>query len=231
MITTFLYNMGRVGSNSINRALYDNGVNTLHAHWLSGEFPEAEFATTKEKIVRLLQKDEAPPLKIIVPIREPMARNLSAFVFNSIKYGISGRQETPEELQSLFIERYNIHFPDLWFERELMKNLSFDPFKKKFNYRKGYKFYRAGKHKLVILRLENAERAFPKIAKKFLGIRGASLPHKSNLETKKYIGAKYKKLKELTYPKDFVERVYNLKYVSHFYTEEEIEELTKKWTT
>jgi len=222
--------MGRVGSNSINRALYNSGVETLHAHWLSGEVPEIEFPTSKPKVLRIIKSGEVPPLKIITPIREPMARNLSAFMFSSIRYGVSGRTETAEELQALFLEKYNIHYPDLWFEKELMTTFDFNPFEKKFNHKRGYSIYKVGKHRLLILRLEDANRVLPTALRKLLGIWNIQMVHERSLKDAKYIGEKYSQLKNLEYPTEFLDRVYNLKYVKHFYTEEEIESFRQYWS-
>lgn len=228
MHTTFLYQMGRVGSGSLNASLYESGIKTTHGHWIS-DYSNPEFSTPKAKIVKLIQDSKCQPLKILTPIREPMARNLSAFTFSLIKYGVSGRLETPEELQKLFIEKYPIEYPDIWFEQELMRTFNFNPFVKKFNYRKGYQFYKIGKHKLLIYRLENIEQVYNGVLQKFLGVRNLKLLHKSNLGTKKYIGNKYEILKGLSYPEEFLERVYNLKYVNHFYTEREIDEFKQTW--
>lgn len=222
--------MGRVGSGSINQALYDKGINALHAHWLSGDFPEAEFPTTKLKVIKWIQEDKFDFLNIITPIREPMARNLSAFTFSLIKYGASGRQETIEELQNLFLTKYNYAFPDLWFYNELIKNFKFNPFKKRFNHKKGYSIYKYKQYKFLILRLEDAPKILPEALRKFLKIRKIEMPHKSILETKKYIGEKYRALKTLKYPEEYLEKVYNLQYVKHFYTENEIEKFKERWS-
>jgi hypothetical protein len=222
--------MGRVGSTAINQTLHDNGITAHHAHWLSGKFPEAEFETTKLKILRMIQAGETQPLKIITPVREPMARNLSAFIFSLIKYGVSGRQETVEELQTLFLEKYNYAYPDLWFEHELLHTFNFSPFEEKFNHKRGYNLYKINKHRLLILRLEDADRVLPTALRKLLGVRGIQMIHGRSLEDAKYIGEKYKQLKNIKYPKDYVDKVYDLTYVKHFYTEEEIVTFKQKWS-
>jgi hypothetical protein len=221
--------MGKVGSGSINHALYNKGIETLHAHWMSGEFPEAEFPTTKLKILNKIKNDEVPPLKVITPIREPLGRNLSAFMYNLIKYGISGRQETVEELYHLFIEKYNIYYPDLWFEKELMSTFNFNPFNKKFNHRKGYQIYNVGKHKILIIRLENADKVLPRAIHKLLRVRGVQMIHHNNFEEKKYVGHKYKELKTKKFSREFLDKIYDLKYAKHFYTEKELEKFKDRY--
>jgi hypothetical protein len=221
--------MGKVGSGSINRALHSKGIHTLHAHWMTGDFPEAEFPTTKPKIVKSIRNDTIAPLKVIVPIREPMARNLSAFAYNLIKYGATGRQETVEELYGLFLDKYNIHYPDLWFESELLANFDLDPYSFEFDHRKGYKIYKAGRHEVLIIRLEDAERVLAKAVRKFLKVRGVEMIHHNNFEQKKYIGHKYKELKTMKYPGEFVNRNYGLRYAQHFYTEAERQLFKDSW--
>jgi hypothetical protein len=111
-----------------------------------------------------------------------------------------------------------------------MKTFDFNPFDKRFNYKKGYQFYKNDKHRFLILRLEDFNRILSTALRKFLRVKKIEMVHKSNLETKKYIGEKYKQLKELKYPRDFLDRVYGLKYVNHFYTKEEIENFKNKWS-
>jgi hypothetical protein len=221
--------MGRVGSNTVAKILHNAGIKHLHAHWLSGEFPDAEFPTTKLKIINLIKSNKSPPLKVIVPIREPLARNLSAFTFSLIKYGISGRGSTSKKLKELFLNKYNIYYPDLWFEKELMDIFDFDPFLSSFNYKRGYKIYKSGKHKFLIYRLEDIKKALRPALRKFLGIKKFEITHESNLGTKKYIGDSYTDLKNETFPKEFLDKIYNLKYVNHFYTNDEIRIFKEKW--
>lgn len=214
----------------MDKALYNRGIRTIHAHWLSGEFPKAEFPTTKEKLIKLIHNGETPPLKVITPIREPMRRNISAFMFNVIKYGTSGRQETPQQLQQLFIEKYDIFYPQRWFDEELLSTFKeFNPFEVGFPYKKGYKIYKAGKNKHLIIRLEDADMVFSKAIKQLLGVRNVEMIHINKLEDKKYIGQKYLEMTKLKYPKEFVEKVYSQKYVQHFYTQDEIEKFKNKY--
>lgn len=229
MITTFLYQMGKVGAQSINHALYDKGINILRAHWLSGDFPEAEFPTAKPKILEGIRSGKIYPLDIISSVREPMARNLSAFVFNLIRYGSSGRQKTPEQLKKMFMDRYDITYPDKWFSKELCRTFDFNIYDLKFDHSLGYSTYKVGKHNLLIVRLEDANRVLPKAIEEFLGISGVAMPHRNKLSSRAYVGYKYKKLKTFKFSENFLDKVYNLEYVKHFYTENEIKKFKNSW--
>jgi hypothetical protein len=53
--------------------------------------------------------------------------------------------------------------------------------------------------------------------------------HHNNFEEKKYIGHKYKELKTKKFPEEFVNNTYVLKYVKHFYTENERNGFKLRW--
>lgn len=224
----FVYQMGKVGSGSITRIIHDSGEKPLHGHWIAHAWPKGEFQTPKPKIVK--EFDQLHPMKVVTPIREPVARNISAFFQNMGKYCKDSRNVPVEKLQAILLEEYNIHYPDQWFELELMKVFKLDPFKEKFDYQKGYKTYQAGKHKFLILRLEDADRVVPGALKKFLGINGVKMIRRHiRVERTQYVGQQYKEFLRLPFPEEFLDRCYNLKYAQHFYTEEERYLYKLKW--
>lgn len=222
--------MGKVGSTSIDNTLFKSNINCIHAHWMRGKFPQSEFPTNKPELVRKIKSKDTDPLKVIVPIREPLSRALSAFTFNLIKYGVSGRQESVNDIYNLFLKEYDIHYPDRWFETELMCTFDFNPFESKFDYKKGYKIYKVNKHRILIIRLEDCNRSFTKAIHKLLGIKNVEMIHINKLETKKYIGDKYAQLKLRKFSNSFLDKIYNLNYVKHFYTKREINNFRKGWS-
>jgi len=224
--------MGKVGSVSINHALRDKGIKTLHAHWMQGEYPRSEFPTNKSKIVYKVKNNKTPPLKIITLIREPVGRNISAFFQNMPKYHSNIAKISVEGLQDIFLNKYIIDYPDLWFKYELMDLFNFDPFKERFDYKKGYKIYKTGKHKILILRLEDCDRILSEALYKLLKVKNIKMLRRNVTDEKGHITArtKYKEFKLLSFPEEFLDKNYNLKYAKHFYKKEELDNFKSNWS-
>jgi hypothetical protein len=223
--------MGKVGSGSINHALHDKGIHTLHAHWMQGLYPKSEFPTNKLKIIKRVKENKTPPLKVITIVREPVGRNISAFFQNMPKYCLDLQNTDVEELQDIFLNKYLIEYPDLWFKNEIMDLFNFDPFKEKFDYKKGYKIYKAGKHKILILRLEDCDRILPEAIYKLLKVKNVNMIRRNVTANKGHIVSrnKYKEFKSLTFPEEFFNKNYKLKYAKHFYTQKELETFKQGW--
>lgn len=208
----FVYQMGKVGSSAVVASLRYAGVkeNIYYAHWLHHGFPEAEFAVINPKLAKRVK--EGKGLDVITMVREPVARNLSAFYATS-------KDPTKEN----FINNYNIYYPDEWIKNELY-TLGIDIYSYPFNYNKGYKIYKGARHRILAIRLEDANRVFEESIRKFLGIQGCSFLTKNKQQDKKY-----KRLKKESFSEKFLRRNYNLEYAQYFYTEKEISKYMEKW--
>ena len=232
MQNTLLYTMGKVGSISVGNVLAKHGIRPLHGHWVSNDHPIGEFPTLKPQFGRVIGNSSS--LRVITLIREPVARNISAF-FQSLvffkKYCEDYPKTSAEDLQKIFIEHYDIHYPDRWFELEIMKWFDFDPFKTKFRHKKGYQIYKADKqHRILILRLEDANRCVPEAFHKLLGIKNAKMLDMNTFKDKKRgTGERYCKFLSLPFPEEFLDRNYNLKYAKHFYTKDELAKFKQSW--
>lgn len=231
--TTLLYQMGKVGSTSINYALHEKGISVIHSHWMYHKYPEAEFSTLKLNLVRDIKKGKSPPLKVITPVREPLGRNLSAFFQDINRYTDKYRSMSSDEIQTCFVNNYPVSYPDKWFRKELMDLFEFDPFQEDFDTDVGYKIYNAGKHQILILRLEDAERVLPTAIEHLLGKSNVQMLKKNSFLLRHkdtFLGKHYKELKSATYPKDFIDKNYSLEYAQTFYSDKEIDSFLEKWS-
>lgn len=224
-----VYNMGKVGSTSIAEVIMEKFKGTLKSHWMNYELPIAEFYTDRPYLMGAIYHNEAD-FKTVIPIREPMSRNISAFWQLLYEYVDGYRKDrTVEELHQIFMDVYNVEFPDQWFRKEPMEVLGFEPYKIPFDCEQGYQIY---DDKFLVIRLEDADRVLTKALHEFLGVDGIQMRHShprkkvNNLNVEK----EYAEFKSLKYPKEFVDRTYALEYVNHFYTPEEIQKFRDKWS-
>ena len=221
--------MGKVGSTSIVNGLLKHEFEATKAHWLHHLYPEGEFPTVRPDIKERLHE----PLNVIVPIREPMARNISAFFQKIDFYEFALDKTSVDKLYKTFLNKYRITYPDEWFRKELTYTFAVDPYGVPFNHSDGYQFYQDGVNTILIIRLEDCERVLPEAMEKLVGVPiqmkrdNASDAIKRRFGIEKY----YRIFKNLKFPKHFVDKHYELEYAKHFYTEKEIQEFKKKWTS
>lgn len=122
-----VYQMGKVGSKSIDFALRNAGYrNVIHLHSIRQD-SRSYYA---RKLYRRLKIEEKQTI-IISAVREPISRNVSAF-FESLHAYIDKdwRSYTANELFEIFKLKYQHKYPVHWFETELEYNTGYDIFDK-----------------------------------------------------------------------------------------------------
>ena len=195
----------------------------------------------------LIDKFDGQKCKIISLTRDPIARNLSTFFENlefeqtskndiyTIKsdyYGIDPIIVTSlnlDRLTNFFFERLNHNSPLVFFDNEIKTVLGIDIYSSEFPKSKGYKIYQGEKADLLIIRLEDLNRCIHQAFNEFLGLNEINLV-KTNIGGEKEYADIYSKFKNyIVLPESYINKMYRSKYMLHFYSEEEIEQLKVKW--
>lgn len=185
--------------------------------------------------------------KIISLTRDPIARNLSAFFENleftqinengsylveSAYYKIRALKvniNNLENLVSLFFDRLYHESPLDFFDRELKKVFGIDVYSSEFPKSKGYKVYEGEKADALIIRLENLNQCGQLAFKKFFNIDSVNLIG-SNIGSEKEYATLYSRFKkDIRFPDSYINKLYQSKYVQHFYSDEEIKQFRYKW--
>ena len=185
--------------------------------------------------------------KVITLTRDPVARNISTFFENlefktidaSQKFEIiSDYYDIPatlinlddlEKLKALFLERMNHNSPLEFFERELKGVFGIDIYKSAFPRYVGYKIYKDKIADVLVIRLETLNECAQKAFKEFLDIDNFSLIVE-NVSADKIYADLYQRFKDnIVLPNSYIDKLYNSKYMRHFYSEEEINALSEKW--
>jgi len=102
-----VHTMGRCGSVSVAGALMKERLNVIHVHRLRGENADRDAVS---QICNHLE--EKKPVRVITLIREPVARNISAYFTNHILWGV---KPTVED----FLNRYRHDIPLKWIPEQL----------------------------------------------------------------------------------------------------------------
>lgn len=130
MLNPIVFTMGKVGSTSVSTAIRRGGLGCMDFHVLSknfllnrvkgdaleGNLPSRNIVDSlyfhKNNIIKL-------PNLYITLVRDPIARNLSAYFQNQV----FGNIENPETIARHFCDHYNHTYPLSWFDREFNDNL------------------------------------------------------------------------------------------------------------
>jgi hypothetical protein len=181
-------------------------------------------------------------------VREPIARNISAFFQNlRLVYSYDYEQELTRkgqdavvsELLDLFREEYVARpeamrydgDPLTWFDEELKPVFGVDVFSAPFSFETGYSIYRGDGVRVLLMRLEDLGACAAKAFEAFLGIKGFR-PTPDNVGASKDYGALYRAfLDKVALPEEYMDFVYSSKYSRQFYSPAELAKFRARWSS
>lgn len=183
--------------------------------------------------------------KVITLVRDPIARNVSEFFYsidttkddphlpNFYKRYESNNIET-EELLERFLERFHekseeCQLPLRWFDTEFKSVLGIDIFSTDFPKSKGYQIVEGDHADVLILKLERIHEYCSEAFSQFLNLNEFSLVTANAARQKKYYPAFKSFMKLVDLPSGYVSKMYESKFVKHFYDDEEINFFWEKW--
>ena len=185
--------------------------------------------------------------KIVTLTREPIARNLSAFfenlqvahgehdgdyVIQSDYYGIEPltvNVDRPADIADLFFSLSRHDSPIEFFDREIRDIFGIDVYAEPFPADTGYKIYPGERADLLVLKLEKLSECAGQAFAEFLGINDFELVQR-NVGARKIYAPLYDAAKNnMKVPADYADRLYTSKYMTTFYSEEEIEAARQRW--
>ncbi|MGY4688464.1 putative capsular polysaccharide synthesis family protein [Salibacterium sp. K-3] len=249
-----VYQMGKVGSSSIETALEASEYEVEHIHSFHSPMTFEMFKNfrsvkyhlpiktrlrkrftglIKKRVFKLRRKKT----KIITLFREPISRNISMYfqdihipIFEAGKY-LDNRNEKyvgTNALRELFLEKFNHDYGIRWFDEEFKKAVGIDPYSIPYDKEKGIGFFENKHFKILLLKLENIDQLQSEI-QQFLEIDNFSF-NETNRGEKKWYSLLYKQFRSnLNLSNDYIQTLYTSKYMKHFYTSSEIEEFKSKW--
>ena len=197
------------------------------------------------------------PLKIICPIREPIARDVSAF-FHFYDYAVPGlfniKNTNLGETEKMFLEysgqiEPTDHFKDLlykhpvlandpiaqhqfgleWFDEHLKPLTRIDVYKQPFPIDRKWQIYRRGFTRVLVYRidLERSEQA--KLISRFLGIKLDELRPENRSEDKRYAELYSRFRESVKLPEQYIGRMHDSRLARHFWSPQELKTAADKW--
>jgi hypothetical protein len=183
--------------------------------------------------------------KVITMIRDPVARNVSAFFENLELFGFDYRSRLQSDsidaimpdLERLFREQYVDGSgatrvdsdPLTWFDEELKTVFDVDVFKRAFPVQQGFAIYHAPKAEILMMRLKDLNQHAGAAFKRFLGIETQLQPRDNVAAEKDYAPLYQRFLETFEMPESYLDQMYTSKVSQHFYTDEELERFRSRW--
>ena len=193
----------------------------------------------RNKIIKTILNDRLKSknnkkIKIITLVREPISREISRFfqnlhvlIYHSI-YIMRNDNTIHNDLIKLFEIYNNKRSTITYFDIEFRKFLKIDIYDFPFDKNKGYGIIQKKNLEILILKLEKLNE-LQEIIGKFLELKTFELISSNQAKTKWY-GPLYKEfIKNYVPNEDYLNLVYESKYMKHFYSEEEIKKFKNRW--
>ncbi len=234
-----VYTMGKVASSSTSKAILAAGLNCFDIHnmnhekilgtaqsWIKkGKFPPPNICVSMAHRDRLLIKKNR--CLYISLVRDPIARNLSAFFQNLHQMDDEVKNETdPDRLAAVFIETYQHDLPLQWFDREYKTELGIDVYSWPFD--RGKKYTQNESANTTLFRIDCADAVKSQVLSNALG-RQITVG-RLNVGSNKGYSTMYEKIKNLvSFPTGFLDQMYDSKFVRHFWLPNEIEDMKNNW--
>ena len=260
-----VFQMGRVGSNSISFAiqrypyLEEQGKDChfeikrtkeigdtiiLHSHSVT------VYGINRYRLTALWRARLGLPLKMICPIREPIARDVSIFFY---KYVDSRPNLITNadlgELKELFLEdnrpaqskthrlapandRITEHqFTLDWFDWHFRPLTRIDVYKHPFPIDRKWQIYNRGRVEVLLYRndLKNSEQA--ELISGFLGIKLDEIRPINQGKNKVYAELYSRFRESVKLPEQYIGRMHNSRFAQHFWSPQELKAAADKWRT
>lgn len=250
-----IYQMGRVGSKTIEYSLKERGLSPFHVHTLNhdarkkydkvmSKYKQGSqiYLKYKKKLteIELLQEkirtDTGKRWKIITLVREPVGRNVSLF-FHYLRNRDRKRLEKLDSINALkkyFIKKdtldgLNYHNTPLqWLDDEMKEVFGIDVYQTHFPCEKGYEIYTGENADVLLIRMESLNNCYNQAFNKFMGLDDFSLAVK-NVARKGDCLKCEEFLATAVLPTEYLDRMYTSRYATHFYSQAEIKHFREEW--
>ena len=210
-----VYNVHILNKDALEKRL-QGGV-SIHGHLSISHALESIYNSDRENFT----------WKFITGIREPVARELSAYYQNS-PLSLEGVEKVIEYIYRVLKPECKEVYP--WWFDQYQKVTGIDILESRFDHEKGYMIIRRGNVEMLLYRLEDLSRIFSRAIEDYLGLKDLEL-NTVNLSKDKVYARTYREIKaKIKFKHTFLEEVYNSRMVRNFYSEQEIEKFINSWS-
>ncbi|GEM_PF-1879469 len=238
--TPVLFTMGKVASSSLTMAFRNADIPSHHIHNLNPQTlqkiaepdTKAGHAPVKHVSQSLSHRreyiDHPERFLFISLVRDPVARNISAFFQNlHLAEKETGVENDIEVLFERFLKTYPHRLPLRWFDHQFQKYLNVDIYKHAFN--KTKKFRYLPQKNTLLMRIDcpraDKEQLLSDIFNTPIAVPDANVGDQKDY-SERYIAFK----NHARFEDAFLARIYNSPFCRHFWTNQERREMRKRWS-
>jgi len=214
-----VFYMGKAGSSTVKHVCGAIGIDMPRCY---SELPPADYS------------------QVISLVRDPIARNVSAFFAPSVN-PLTGQLHAYAGYDPRLLHEFLEVFPKkehdrplIWFDEIFKPAAGIDVYATPFPKQKGYKIYEGERYRALVIRTEDLGKKLAKALVEFLGLPDdvmIPVEHKARgQEEVPSIARLYTDfLEKVAMPDWYIERMYGSKYAKHFYSKAALERFTKRW--
>jgi hypothetical protein len=236
--------------NSLKASTPDRPV--YHTHWLNPATIQERVSRAKLhgryikslnlKVSRVLSAElsgnnGAPQhqWRVVTSIRDPVARNFSAFFLfiDRFVHDFHDRYRRGDidakAVFRVFLQSYPHRIPLEWFDHEIKSVFGVDVYQYDFDRDRGFGVVRGNNVDLLIIKVELLKQCYAEAFSEFFGKGKYRLveAHVTEIDSK---AAVYRELlKEPLLPRLYLDKMYESRFVRHFYRPHEIEGFKGRW--
>jgi len=192
-----IHSMGHCGTRTIKKTLEKAGYPVLFGHSAA---PPYRF---DEKAIETIAKNDQNVF-VIIPIRRPSYRNLSAFYGNPEMFKVRNIKK--------FLRNYPHNIALQWMDSEVRRVWGVDVYQKPFDKKKGWQVYSG---KILVIRACDLSRVWADAFKALTGKKAPKLYNAGIESSDEYLDLKN------SIPAEYIERMQASKYYQHFFQERE----------
>ena len=243
-----IFQMGKVGSTSVLKSIkrslqeqegeYRSKYTLVHEHRIF--LADFYLARGFYKFITVWRAWLGLPIKIVCPIREPIARDVSGFFFMNARSFVNSDLE---EMKEWFLtaskpgskpkHRTEIGFRPKyirnWFDEQFKPLTHIDVYKKPFPIDRKWQTYKRGFTQVLLYRsdLERSEQA--KLVSRFLGIKLDEIKLQNTSRDMGY-AKHYSQFREsVKLPEEYIRRMHDSRFAQHFWSPQELKKAADKW--
>ena len=228
----------------------DKFVHRLYAQIERNKLPESTVLSIQKQIQDAKKAQHvlaSNRVKIITGVREPCSHAIASF-FQNLQRNVEGHLDEEwkplksgkiqDDLMEAIYRGWQERTKQIacdptnaisWFDYEFGPVTGIDIYKYPFDHDKGYLILRSGRIDLLVYKLENGSENIERALSEFFNIPDVLLKRENAGIDKPYSSYYKKFINTINVPSDFLNLLYDSKYVKHFYTPKEVTAFRQKW--
>lgn len=232
-----IWNMGKVGSNSIMAAIRSKpGFETVHLHDVT-RLEKRKFISrfgyppvlSKRNNEVLEWIDCSEPMKIITLSREAISKNISQFFQDmDSRFGAEIKEFSLDELRNQFLAMKKHQMPLRWYDANIKELLGIDVVASSFGDEE-YSIHKAGQIDILSLRSEASDSEKSNAVSDLLG-ETVDVARDKNVTADKTYSAIYREFKRnAKLPEEYIKEIYTSNYMQRMYPNITVSDALSRW--